>query len=77
MCSFYSVVCPIEKCKKHSKITICSLKDLENHIYYYHDYIEKLLTAFNLRIISNITERRGARWLSKEIALFGVIKTES
>ena len=77
MCSFYSVVCPIEECKKHSTIITCSLKDLENHIYYFHDYQQKLQTAFNFGIIPNVSERRSARWLSKELALLGVIKTGS
>ena len=77
MCSLYSTVCPIESCKKHFKIIICSLKDLQNHIFFDHDYQQKLQTAFNLGIISNITDHRSALWLSEELALMGVIKAES
>ena len=44
---------------------------IKNHIYYDHDYLEKLKEAVKRGLIDSIEERRSPKWLVDKLALIG------
>ncbi len=66
--------CPVESCKCHMSIIFAEISQIKNHLSE-HDYRELLEIAFNLGIISSLSERRSPKWLIDELFHAGKMMT--